>query len=123
MEELKKVSHRDYTTGFYYGRPGGKEQHYENSSYIREYDMVGIVVDYNPETGYAKVVQKNRFFRGSKVEFLRPVGKFFEQTIEAMTDENGVPLEVANRPQSIVYIKTDFPVEKDTFLRQEKQKP
>lgn len=84
--------------------------------------MVGIVVDYDAQTGYAKVVQKNRFFRGSEVEFLRPVGKFFKQTIQDMTDENGVPLEVANRPQSIVYVKTDVPVEPDTFLRQEKPK-
>lgn len=122
LAELKKVSHRDYTTGFYYGRPSGKEQHYASSSYIREYDMVGVVTGYDPETGLARVVQKNRFFKGSELEFLRPVGKFFKQTIDYMTDENGVELEVANRPQSIVYIKTDLPVEPDTFLRQEKGK-
>lgn len=122
LAELKKVSHRDYTTGFYYGRPGGKEQHYASSSYIREYDMMGVVTGYDPETGLARVIQKNRFFKGSEVEFLRPVGKFFKQTIGYMTDENGVELEVANRPQSIVYVKTDFPVEPDTFLRQEKVK-
>lgn len=120
MEELKKVSHRDYTTGFYYGRPGGKEQHYENSSYIREYDMVGIVTEYDPKTQLAAVIQKNRIFKGDKIEFLRPVGKFFSQTIEGMTDEHGADLEVANRPQSLVYIKTDQPVEPDTFLRKER---
>ena len=41
--ELKKVSHRDYTTGFYFNKPGGTEQRYGGSSYIREYDMVGVV--------------------------------------------------------------------------------
>ena len=121
LEEIKKVSHRDYTTGFYYGRPDGNQQHYASSSYIREYDMVGIVEDYDPKTGFAKVIQKNRFFKGSQVEFLRPVGKFFTQTITLMQDENGQELEVANRPQSVVYVKTQCPVEPDTFLRQERE--
>ena len=121
LEELKKVSHRDYTTGFYYGRPDGKQQHYENSSYIRTYDMVGMVEGYDPTTKLAKVRQKNRFFQGSEVEFLLPTGKFFTQTITYMTDETGTELTVANRPQSIVYIRCDQPVEVDTFLRQEKK--
>jgi len=121
LEELKKVSHRDYTTGFYYGRPDGKQQHYENSSYIRTYDMVGMVEGYDPTTKLAKVRQKNRFFQGSEVEFLLPTGKFFTQTITYMTDETGTEITVANRPQSIVYVRCDQPVEVDTFLRQEKK--
>ncbi len=120
LEEIKKVSHRDYTTGFYFGKPGATEQNYATSSYIRDYEMVGIVVDYDPETKLAKVIQKNRFFRGSTVEFVRPVGKFFSQTVKELYDEHGAPLEVANRPQSTVLIKTDEPVEVDTFLRQER---
>ena len=79
--------------------------------------MIGVVIDYNEKTGMAKIVQKNRFFVGDTVEFLRPVGKFYTQKIQEMTDENGVSLTVANRPQSIVYVKTEQPVEKDTFLR------
>lgn len=120
LEEIKKVSHRDYTTGFYFGKPGATEQNYATSSYIRDYEMVGIVVGYNPETKLAEVIQKNRFFKGGAVEFVRPVGKFFSQTITELYDENGVPLEVANRPQSKVFVKTEEPVEADTFLRQER---
>lgn len=120
LEEIKKVSHRDYTTGFYFGKPGATEQNYATSSYIRDYEMVGIVVGYNPETKLAEVIQKNRFFKGSTIEFVRPVGKFFSQEITELYDENGVPLDVANRPQSRVFVKTNEPVEIDTFLRQER---
>lgn len=119
--ELRKVSHRDYTTGFYYGRPGGTEQHYASSSYIREYDMVGVVKSYDSKTKTAEIIQKNRFFKGDEVEFLRPVGKFFKQKIDSIKDADGCEIEVANRPQSLVYIKTDQPVEPDTFMRQEKK--
>lgn len=117
LDELKKVSHRDYTTGFYFGKPGGTEQHYASSSYIREYDMVGIVDDFDEETSAAKIIQKNRFFKGDTVEFLCPDGTFFEQKIEAIIDGDGNEIEVANRPQSVAYIKTDKKVYKDSFMR------
>ena len=120
MEELRKVSHRDYTTGFYFGKPGGTEQHYASSSYIREYDMAGVVTAYDAETKMATVIQKNRFFKGSEVEFLRPYGDFFKQKIAYMTDTDGNELEVANHPQEPVYIKMEQPVEPDTFMRQKK---
>ncbi len=120
-EELTKVSHRAYTTGFYFGKPSGKEQHYASSSYIRDYDMVGTVTDFDEKTMTAKVVQKNRFFVGDEVEFLCPTGEFFTQKIEEIKDENGISLEVANRPQSIVYIKTSQKVEKDAFMRKKRE--
>lgn len=118
--ELKKVSHRDYTTGFYFNKPGGTEQRYGGSSYIREYDMVGVVEDYDSNTGIAKLVQKNRFFKGDEVEFLCTDGTFFTQEIEYLTDENGEPADVANHPQSVVYVKTLNPVTKDSFMRKKR---
>ncbi|MEG2583719.1 MAG: U32 family peptidase C-terminal domain-containing protein, partial [Oscillospiraceae bacterium] len=102
LAELKKVSHRDYTTGFYFDKPTGDEQHYSSSSYIREYDMLGIVTDFDEKTNMATLIQKNRFFKGGEVEFLRPYGDFLTQKIEYMTDEDGVELDVANKPQTIV---------------------
>ncbi len=121
MEELKKVSHRDYTKGFYFGKPGGSEQHYASSSYIREYDMVGVVEDYDENKSVARVVQKNRFIKGDEVEFLCPDGSFFAQKIEYMEDANGEELEIANRPQSDAYIRTTKRVEKGAFMRKKKQ--
>ncbi len=122
LSELRKVSHRDYTTGFYFGRPGGTEQHYASSSYIREYDMVGVAEGYDEKTNMAKIVQKNRFFKGDEVEFLCPDGRFFTQKIEYMTDADGNEIEVANRPQSIAYVKTDKKVLKDSFMRKKREK-
>ena len=118
--ELKKVSHRDYTTGFYFNKPGGTEQRYGGSSYIREYDMVGVVEDYDSNTGIAKLIQKNRFFKGDEVEFLCTDGTFFTQEIEYLTDENGKSTDVANHPQSVVYVKTSNPVTKDSFMRKKR---
>ncbi len=117
LEEIKKVSHRDYTTGFFFGKPGGSEQNYETSSYIRNYELLGIVEDYDEEKKLLSVVQKNRFFKGSEVEFLRPHGDFVKMKIEYMENDDGEELEVANRPQDIVRIRVDVPIEKDSMMR------
>ena len=117
LEELKKVSHRDYTTGFFFGKPDGNEQNYETSSYIRNYELLGIVDSYDEKTGLVSVIQKNRFFKGSEVEFLRPNGDFIKFKIEYMENADGEEMEIANRPQSVAKIKTDFPLEKDSMMR------
>jgi putative protease len=122
LEELKKVSHRDYTTGFFFGKPDGNEQNYETSSYIRNYELLGIVEDYDPSTGLLSVVQKNRFFKGSEVEFLRPRGDFVKHKIEYMEDEDGNELEIANKPQKIAKIRIDTPIEKDSMMRGVREK-
>ncbi len=118
IEELKKVSHRDYTTGFYYGKPGGNEQNYETSSYIRDYELIGIVKEYDKEKKLLSVVQKNRFFKGAEVEFLRPQGDFVKHKIEYMEDAEGNEIEVANRPQSIAKIRIDEEIEPESMMRQ-----
>ncbi|MBO4941554.1 MAG: U32 family peptidase C-terminal domain-containing protein [Clostridia bacterium] len=117
LEEIKKVSHRDYTTGFFFGKPDGNEQNYETSSYIRNYELLGIVESYDEETKLLSVVQKNRFFKGSEVEFLRPDGDFVKHKIEYMEDENGEELEVANKPQSIAKIRINTPLVPNTMMR------
>lgn len=117
LDELKKVSHRDYTTGFFFGKPGGDEQNYKTSSYIREYELLGIVSGYDPEAKMVSVVQKNRFFKGSEVEFLRPEGDFVKHRIEYMEDETGCELEIANKPQSIARIRIDTPLEENAMMR------
>lgn len=117
LDELKKVSHRDYTTGFFFGKPDGEEQNYKTSSYIREYELLGIVSGYDLETKMVSVVQKNRFFKGSEVEFLRPEGDFVKHKIEYMEDETGCELEVANKPQSIARIRIDTPLGENVMMR------
>ena len=117
LEEIKKVSHRDYTTGFFFGKPDGNEQNYKTSSYIRDYELLGIVSGYDEKTGMATIIQKNRFFKDSEVEFLRPKGDFVKHKIEYMENENGEELEVANRPQDIARIKIDTPLEVDSMMR------
>lgn len=115
--ELCKVSHRPYTTGFYFGKPNQNEQVYTTNSYIRDYDLIGIVTDYDPETKIATISQRNRFFVGDEIEIMRPGKPYFTQTVEHMENENHESIDVAPHAAMTLYMKMNEPVEKDSMLR------
>lgn len=119
-EELCKVSHRLYTTGFYFGKPDENSQVYTSSSYIRDYDLIGIVKSYDAENGIATITQRNRFFKGDEIEIIQPMKPFFVQTVDSMCDENGNEIEVANHAEQIVKFKTAQPVCEGAMLRKKK---
>jgi len=120
LQEIEKASHREFTTGFYFGKPTGEEQIYEHSSYIREYDFVGIVREFYPDSKLAVVEQRNNFKVGQEIEFMNPSGKDFQQKIEKMWDEKGNEITVAPHPQQIVKIPVKGEVEPYTLLRRKK---
>lgn len=119
-EELCKVSHRPYTTGFYYHKPDENSQVYETSSYIRDYELIGVVLDYDENTGVATVAQRNRFFKGDEIEIIRPMKPYITQTIEYMENEDGEEIDVAPHAEQIVKMPVAEPVEAGAMLRKKK---
>ena len=120
MTELCKASHREFTTGFYFHKPTNDDQNYRTSAYSRDYSFVGMVKDYDPETGYAIVEQRNKMVIGDKIEVFGPGADFFEQELKEMYDEEGNAVESAPHPQQILKIKMDKPVKPSFMLRKEK---
>ena len=118
FNELTKVSHRDFTTGFYYSRPGDEGQNYGTSSYVKDYIFLGLVKSYDSETGMAVVEQRNKMVTGDKVEVFGPGVEYFDQTISEMYDDkSGEPIEAAPHAQQIIRIKMDRPVKENFMLR------
>lgn len=118
LTELKKVSHREFTTGFYFDKPTNQDQNYQTSAYTREYSFVGIVKSYDSATGYAVVEQRNKMTLGEEIEVFGPDIPFFKQALESMYDaESGEPLESAPHPQQVLRIKMDQPVKENYILR------
>lgn len=95
LEEVKKSTNRDFTTGFYFGRPSREDHIYEGEAYLRPYDFIGVVLDYNQETGMALVEQRNNFKVGDEVEIVGPDLKPFTFTLTAMWNEEGEAVTVA----------------------------
>ena len=118
--ELCKVSHRPYSTGFYLGKPTANEQVYTDSSYIRDYDLIGMVEEYDPETKIAKISQRNRFFKGDEIEVLSPGRPFFAQTVDFMKNDKQEDIDVANHAEMTVYIKLTEDVLPGAMLRKKR---
>ncbi len=118
--ELLKVSHRPYTTGFYFGKPDSDAQVYTDSSYIRNYELSAVVKDYDPKTGIATVAQRNRFFKGDELEIISPDKPYFKQRVEGMTDEEGNEVISANHAEMIIKMKVDQPVGEGCMMRRRK---
>ena len=121
LDEIRKVSHRDFTTGFFFKKPGTEDHVYTHSSYIRGYDFVGMVLDYDKETGLATVEQRNRMFLGDEIEIFGPGKDYFVQKIQDMWDNEGNEIEVAPHPQQIIKIKTDHEVQRFDLIRKGKE--
>lgn len=120
LSELKKVSHRQFTTGFYFDRPTNKDQDYQTSAYTREYSFVGLVKSYNPQTEMALVEQRNKMSIGEEIEIFGPNWHSFTQTLEIMLNEDGDAVESAPHPQQLLQIKVAHPVTAGFMLRKRK---
>ena len=112
-DEVDHVSHRVYSTGFYYGYPG---QYTEHSRYIREWQICGIVESCD-ENGLALVSLNNKFHEGDELEIVGPDLRPFPVVAEGMTDLEGNPLAEPRTPQSKFYIPLPKPVPAKSILR------
>lgn len=123
LDELYKISHRGYTTGFLFGRPGESDREY-HSRYIRNYDFVGVVHEAR-DNGEVIVEARNRITVGDSLEFIgRGISSNMYQ-LQEMTDAEkttagaGPSLQVAH-PNRLISLRVPFPVEKYDLIRREK---
>ena len=112
-EEVEHVSHRHYSTGFFYGQP---KQYYESSRYIRQWQICAVVLECDAD-GLATLSLRNKFRSGDRVEIVGPDKKPFEMTVPMMEDENGQPLEEPKTPQMIFKMRLPQPVPAMSFVR------
>jgi putative protease len=118
-DEVFKVSHRAYCTGFFFGHPKDC-QYYENSGYIRDWDVVAIVTGYDKENRRIKCVQRNKFLKGSRIELLSPGEMPVQITAEELFDVNGEPIESTCHAAMEFSISCDTEFPKNTIIRIEK---
>ena len=112
-DEVEHVSHRHYSTGFFYGQPG---QFYEDARYIRDWQICAVVTDCTPE-GLATLSLRNKFACGDQVEVVGPDTKPFTMTSPMMTDSQGLPLTEPKTPQMVFTMQLPHPVPPMSFVR------
>ncbi len=115
VEELKKSSHRNFTTGFYFH--SDNKTFLEDATPIQSHEFVAIVLN-DMKDGYVLVEERNKFVNGDELEVLSPNNTFNKKiSITEMKDEKGNVIDVANKAQQKVYIKTDLPLKENDILR------
>ncbi len=120
-DEVNKVSHREYYTGFYFGNTENG-QHYGDSQYIREYEVVGMPVECDAD-GNAVFALKNRFFDGEELELIQPGRAPYVFRAQGATDDEGTARELFNVPQMRVHFRFPFAVDGFAILRKRKERP
>ena len=113
-EELNKISHRTYSTGFYYGRPQNA-QTYENAGYIRDYAVAAVVTGY--EDGFVLATLKNKFLRGTVLDCLEAGNVPFEVKTDGLQNSKGEPIESAPHPMETIKIPFPRPIKVGSMLR------
>ena len=119
LTELEKVSHRSYTTGFFFGKTTEADQIYGSSSYEQTSDFVGLVRAYDEKTKIAAVEQRNNMKLGQEIEIFQPVGAAFRQKLAEMWDTEGQEIAAAPHPQQIIRMRMAQPVEVNSILRRD----
>ena len=112
-EELEKISHREYSTGFYFGNEPGQVTN--NGGYIRKYDFVGVCND--SIENIAHITQRNRFFVGDTLDILPPDGFSFNTKVIKLINKNGEDVEAANHAMEQLEMVTDKPVPAGSLMR------
>ncbi len=112
-EEVHKISHREYSTGFYLGGEPG--QVLDNGGYIREYEVAAVCEDYRD--GILTVSQRNRFFEGDVLDVLEAGKPPYCIPVGSMTDAEGNPISAAPHATMLVKIPCSQPVKKGAVLR------
>lgn len=112
QEQISNCTYRQFTTGFFYGKPTEEAQIYDNNTYIKEYTYLGIVGEQNSDGCYC-ISQRNKFSVGETIEVMKPNGDNVEVTVKSIQDEEGNFMESAPHPQQTLYI--DLGMELDAF--------
>lgn len=115
-QEISKCTYRQYTTGFFFGKPDENTQIYDSNTYETNYIYLGIIDGKKEGYGY-RIEQKNKFTCGEEIEVMKPSGENVTVTVKSIYDENGVAVESAPHPKQILYVDLGIEAEDYDILR------
>lgn len=115
-EQISNCTYRQFTTGFFYGKPDENTQIYDNNTYVKEYTYLGFAEDID-EHGFVQITQRNKFVTGETIEVMKPNGENIPVTVKAIYDEDGNQVESAPHPQQKLFVDLGIKMEVYDLLR------
>ena len=125
--EIAKCTYRQFTTGFYFGKPDENTQIYDNNTYVNEYIYLGIVEEVadavetkaegRKEGYFARIEQRNKFCVGDEIEIMKPDGNNVPVKVLSLTTEDGEWVDSAPHPKQVLYVQLSKKPEQYDLLR------
>ena len=119
-EQIAACTYREFTTGFFYGKPDESSQIYDNNTYQKGYTYLGIVGDVDAEN-YIHLEQRNKFSVGEMIEIMKPDGENLAVRVEAMLNEEGEAMESAPHPQQKLRVRLSGKADACDILRRKEE--
>ena len=115
-DEIAKCTYRQFTTGFFYGKPDHDTQIYDSNTYIKAYTYLGLIGEDRGD-GYYSLEQRNKFSVGEMIEVMKPDGRDITVEVKGMTDEEGQPMESCPHPKQKIYVNLGIELSPFDLLR------
>ena len=119
-EQISNCTYRQFTTGFFFGKPDEHTQIYDNNTYVKEYTYLGIIGGQN-EQGLYSIEQRNKFSVGEQIEVMKPDGRDLLVTVRGILDEEGNPMDAAPHPKQRLWVDLGPGPEQYDILRRQEQ--
>ena len=117
LDQISNCTYRQFTTGFFFGKPNEDSQIYDNNTYVKEYTYLGIIGE--ERDGTYRIEQRNKFSVGEKIEVMKPNGDNVEVVVKRILTEDGVEQESAPHPKQVLYVDLGLSVDKYDILRRQ----
>ena len=124
--QIASGTFRQFTTGFFYGKPSEEAQVYDSNDYVKNYTYLGMIEGQNAAGAY-QIEQKNKFSVGEQIEVMKPDGRNLAVTVRSITDGEGTAMESAPHPKQMLYVELEGlqdrsdPLEQYDILRRKKE--
>ena len=118
-EQIASCTYRQFTTGFFFGKPDETTQIYDSNTYIKEYTYLGIAEETGDNT--VRTEQRNKFTVGEEIEIMKPDGQNVPAVVEEIRNEQGEKQESAPHPKQVLYVKLSARAETGDILRRKEE--
>ena len=115
LEQISNCTYRQFTTGFFFGKPDETTQIYDSNTYVKEYTYLGIIGE--EKEGTYRIEQRNKFSVGETIEVMKPNGENVEVTVKRILTEDGEEQESAPHPKQVLYVDLGIKVDAYDILR------
>ena len=116
LDQISNCTYRQFTKGFFFGKPSEEAQIYDSNTYVKEYTYLGIVGERN-EQGLYEIEQRNKFSVGEMIEVMKPDGSNVEVTVQRIVNETGEDQTSAPHPKQKLWIDLGCPLDRYDILR------